>query len=315
MDYINLAQKNIKAQSKSLSILAQNIPKDFAALIEYILEFKGRVILMGMGKSGYIAKKISASLASTGTPAFYIHPGEASHGDLGMITESDMLIMLSTSGETKELFDTINYCKRFNIKIAAMTMNKNSTLAMSSDFLLNLPEQNEISSISAPTTSSLMKLSLGDALVTVLHQARGFTKDDYKIYHPGGKLGARLLKVADIMHKEDDLPLVFSDTKFTQVIIMMNQKRLGCAVVVNKEREAVGIITNGDLIRHINEDLSDKIASEVMTNNPIGINANAFASEALFIMNQKSITAILVTDEKKLIGIIHIHDLLKHGVV
>jgi arabinose-5-phosphate isomerase len=191
VNYISLAQKSILEQSGALQLLAHNIPDDFSALVEYILKFKGRVVLMGMGKSGYIAKKIAASLSSTGTPAFYIHPGEASHGDLGMITEVDMVIMISNSGETKELFDTINYCKRFNIKIAAITMNIESTLGKNSDFLLSLPLQNETSSVSAPTTSSLMTLSLGDALVTTLHQLKGFTKEDFKVFHPGGKLGAK----------------------------------------------------------------------------------------------------------------------------
>ncbi len=314
MDYVTLAKNSILDQSKALHVLAHDIPSDFSDLVEYILKFKGRVVLMGMGKSGYIAKKIAASLASTGTPAFYIHPGEASHGDLGMITEIDMVIMLSNSGETKELFDTINYCKRFNIKIAAITMNGNSTLSKSSDFLLKLPMQSETSSISAPTTSSLMTLSIGDALVTTLHQSKGFTKEDFKIFHPGGKIGTNLLKVSDIMKGEGDLPIVQESTKFTEVLITMNEKCLGCAIVLNNDEGIIGIITDGDLRRHINENLGSTTAKDVMTSNPRTIADNALATEAIFIMNQKSITVLPVTRENQLVGVLHIHDILRHGV-
>ncbi len=314
MNYVTLAKDSILDQSKALHVLAHDIPHDFSDLVEYILKFKGRVVLMGMGKSGYIAKKIAASLASTGTPAFYIHPGEASHGDLGMITEIDMVIMLSNSGETKELFDTINYCKRFNIKIAAITMNGNSTLGKSSDFLLKLPTQSETSSISAPTTSSLMTLSIGDALVTTLHQSKGFTKEDFKIFHPGGKIGTNLLKVSDVMKGEGDLPIVQESTKFTEVLITMNEKCLGCAIVLNKDDGIIGIITDGDLRRHINESLGSKRAKDVMTSNPRTIADNALATEAISIMNQKSITVLPVTRENQLVGVVHIHDILRHGV-
>jgi len=247
MDYVTLAKNSILDQSKALHVLAHDIPRDFSDLVEYILKFKGKVVLMGMGKSGYIAKKIAASLASTGTPAFYIHPGEASHGDLGMITEIDMVIMLSNSGETKELFDTINYCKRFNIKIAAITMNGNSTLGKSSDFLLKLPMQQE-------------------------------------------------------------------STKFTEVLITMNEKCLGCAIVLNNDEGIIGIITDGDLRRHINENLGSTTAKDVMTSNPRTIADNALATEAIFIMNQKSITVLPVTRENQLVGVLHIHDILRHGV-
>ena len=191
MNHLNMATKVIEEQSKALQLLSVNIPQDFTKLIDQILKLKGRVVLIGMGKSGHIAKKIAASLASTGTPAFFIHPAEASHGDLGMITRADLVIMLSNSGETKELFDTIDYCKRYNIKIAAMTMQEGSTLATNSDYILKVPQMKESSVISAPTTSALMMLSLGDAIVTTLHEARGFTKDDFKLLHPGGKLGAK----------------------------------------------------------------------------------------------------------------------------
>lgn len=309
-----VAKNVINEQSNALKILSNDIPKDFEPLVDCILGLNGRVILIGMGKSGYIAKKIAASLASTGTPAFFIHPGEASHGDLGMITNIDMVIMLSNSGETKELFDTINYCKRYNIKIAGITMKANSTIAQNSDFLLKLPEHKESSDISAPTTSALMTLSLGDALVTSLHEARGFSKEDFRSFHPGGKIGANLLKVSDIMRSEDKLPIVLVDENFSDVIIVMTKKCLGCAIVLNSDKDVVGIVTDGDLRRHIEEDISKLTAQDVMTKSLCSINSNELASKALFAMNDKSITAIPVIDNKKLVGVIHIHDILKAGV-
>jgi arabinose-5-phosphate isomerase len=315
MNFTEMAKKGIKEQSKALISLAAQLPEDFSKLVEYILNLKGRVILTGMGKSGYIARKISASLASTGTPALYIHPGEASHGDLGMITESDMVIMISNSGETKELFDTINYCTRFGIKIAGITMKSESTLAKNSFFLLKLPTQNETSSIAAPTTSTLLTLSLGDALVTVLHEAKGFTKESFKLFHPGGKIGSNLLRVDDLMHKKGDMPIVTENTEFTEVIITITRNRLGAVIVIDKSGNLVGIITDGDLRRHIKEDLFNKSAKDVMTKAPNTIAHNCLATEALFLMNQKSITILPVIHNNKPIGILHIHDILKAGVV
>ncbi len=314
MTHLKTAENAIIEQSNSLNTLAKQLPKDFTNLIDYILKLNGRVIMIGMGKSSYIAKKIAASLASTGTPAFFIHPGEASHGDLGMITENDMIIMLSNSGETKELFDTVNYCKRYNIKIAAITMKEDSTLARNSDFLLKLPTQKETSSIAAPTTSALMSLSLGDAIVTALHDAKGFSKEDFKLFHPGGKIGANLLKVSDIMRSGDKLPIVSPDESFTKVIITMTEKCLGCAVVIDNENNMLGIVTDGDLRRHIKDDLANILAKNVMTPDPKSININMLASEALYILNEKSITALPVVEHDKIKGIIHIHDILKAGV-
>lgn len=314
MSHLNIAKEVIKEQSKALQILSKHIPEDLTNLINYILKLKGRVILTGMGKSGYIAKKIAASLASTGTPAFFIHPGEASHGDLGMITNQDLVVMLSNSGETKELFDTVNYCKRYNIKIAAMTMKKESTLATNADFLLNLPIQKESSSISAPTTSALMSLSLGDSLVTVLHEAKGFSTEDFKLFHPGGKIGANLLKVKDVMRSGDKLPIVFLEDPFINVIVTMTEKCLGCAIVVEKNNKVSGIVTDGDLRRHIADDLNNMQAKDVMTISPKSITSNMLATEALYIMNNKSITALPVIDDEKLVGVVHIHDTLKAGV-
>lgn len=314
MNYQNIAKRVIQEESIALDKLSYNIPADFEKIAKHIVSFKGRIILTGIGKSGYIAHKIAASFASTGTAAFYIHPAEASHGDLGMITESDLVIMLSNSGETKELLDIINYCKRFNIKIVAITMNPSSTLAQNSDFLLLIPTSKEASVIAAPTTSALMMLSLGDALTIAIQEAKGFSQDDFRLYHPGGKIGATLLKIKDLMHTEEKLPIVYPDTPFADTIVIMTQKSLGCAIVIDEAKHLIGIVTDGDLRRHLNDKVNLKYAKDVMTVNPKSILPSQLASEALFIMNSKSITTIPVIENKIVVGIIHIHDLLKAGV-
>lgn len=315
MNYIDVATRVVEEQTQALKILKENLPVDFETLIEYIINFSGRIVLTGIGKSGHIAQKIAASFSSTGTAAFYIHPAEASHGDLGMITEQDLVIMLSNSGETKELFDIINYCKRFAIKIVGITMRVDSTLAVNSDFLLTIPVIKEASSIAAPTTSALLMLGLGDALTIAVQEAKGFSKDDFRLFHPGGKIGANLLKVKDIMRKNEYLPLVSEDTAFSETIIIMTSKGLGCALVVNEDtRELVGIISDGDLRRHIKDRIELKYAKDVMTESPVSIPSSLLASEALFIMNNKSITVLPVTKDNIVEGAIHIHDILKAGI-
>lgn len=317
-NYLSIAKDSIGQQASALTKLANEITNEFEDLINDILNLKGRVILTGMGKSGYIAQKISASLASTGTPSFFIHPAEASHGDLGMITANDMVIMLSNSGETKELFDMINYCKSINIKIAAITMNHESTLALSSDFPLFLPNFKETSSsVAAPTTSALMSLSLGDAIVTSLIEAKKFTKEQFKIFHPGGKIGTSLLKVSDVMHKEKEIPIVSTEDSFANVILTMTQKRLGSTLVVNNaDKKLQGIITDGDIRRHIddNEGLKSLKAKDLMSESANIISQGKFASDALKIMNQFSITILPVLENDKIVGVLHIHDILKHGI-
>ncbi|MDG1436657.1 MAG: KpsF/GutQ family sugar-phosphate isomerase [Rickettsiaceae bacterium] len=315
MTHLNIAKTVIEKEAKALEHLANNLPADFEPLVNHILALKkGRVILVGMGKSGYIAKKIAASLASTGTPSFYVHPSEASHGDLGMITVDDLVIMLSNSGETQELFDTINYCKKYKISMSSITMNEKSTLAINSNFLLLLPKQPEASALPAPTTSAIMTLSIGDALVTALHKAREFMPNDFKIFHPGGKIGSSLLKVEDIMHKGDSLPIAKFNDSFINTIVIMNKKRLGCAIILDDNNQMSGIITDGDLRRHINDNLDSLKAEDVMTPDPLSIDSNALATEALSIMRTKIITSLPVIDNNKLIGVIHIHDILKVGV-
>ena len=313
-NHSDVAKRVVMHESKALSELANYISADFNDIVNYILNFKGRVILTGIGKSGYIANKIAASFASTGTSAFYLHPAEASHGDLGMVTEQDLVMMLSNSGETKELFDIMNYCKRFSIKIVAMTMNANSTIGSNSDFLLLIPGIKEASYIAAPTTSAIMMLALGDALTTSIHESRGFSEEDFHLYHPGGKIGARLIKVESLMRTNDQLPLVQEDTPFTDTILLMNNKSLGCAIVVDHSRNLMGIITDGDLRRHIHDQMTMKYARDVMTINPQHIDKSKLAGEALNLMNSLSITSIPVTENHVVVGIVHIHDLLRAGV-
>lgn len=310
-----IGQHAVRLQSEALKLLADNIPRDFNKLIAYILQLKGRIITCGIGKSGYIAKKIAASLASTGTPSFFVHPTEASHGDLGMIMSGDAVMILSNSGETKEIFDTINYCIKIGIKIIGVTMNDRSTLALNSDFLLLLPKLPEISAkVSAPTISSLMALSIGDALVSVLMEKRNFTQEQFKIFHPGGQIGTNLLKVGDIMHPQDELPFIQGSTSFSEVILIISQKRLGCALVVDGNHYLRGIITDGDIRRHINNDFSRLSAEEVMTTSGTVISKEVLASQALHLMNQKTITVLPVVEDKQVIGLIHIHDILKRGI-
>ncbi|MFK7967961.1 MAG: SIS domain-containing protein [Rickettsiaceae bacterium] len=314
MNISTTAKRVISEEAHALKILESQLPNDFSAIIDSILKTTGRVIIVGIGKSGYIARKLASSLASTGTPAFYIHPSEASHGDLGMITKSDIVFMLSNSGETKELVDTINYCKRFSIKMVAMTMNPDSNLAKNSDFLLTIPTIKEASLISAPTTSALMMLALGDAITISLHEAKGFTKDDFLTFHPGGKIGNNLVKIKDLMFVGSDLPLVSPDDPFTNIILIITKKSLGCAVVVDNNQNLLGIITDGDLRRNIDKNLTTLKATDMMTKLPKSVNQNILASEALFIMNDKSINALPVTENNKIIGIIHIHDLIRAGI-
>lgn len=309
------ASNLIKFEAESLLTLASNIPEDFDRLVHKILKLKGRVILSGIGKSGYIARKIAASFASTGTAALYIHPAEASHGDLGMITNEDIVILLSNSGETKEIFDIINYCKRFSIEIAGITMKPKSNLALASNYLLNVPSTPESSLISAPTTSALMMLALGDALMMSVYEARGFTADDFKVFHPGGKIGANLLKVSELMHKGQDLPIVNITSKISEVILTITKYRLGCTAVID-ESKIVGIITDGDLRRHMSNDIVQMEARNIMTHNPRSIEPHKLASEALAVMSNSSspITSLLVMENNELHGIIHLHDILKAGV-
>jgi arabinose-5-phosphate isomerase len=269
-----------------------------------------------MGKSGHIGKKIAASLASTGTPSFFVHPAEASHGDLGMITEDDTVIAISNSGESRELVDILNYCKRFGIKLIAITKNSESSLGKAGDIVLELPNNGEACPLGlAPTNSTTATLVLGDILTSGLIERKGFTKSDFNQRHPGGKLGSILQRVSDLMHVGSEMPILEENSNMQQVLLEMTSKRLGCVGFVNTLGEFTGMLTDGDLRRCLSTEILNKKAVELMTKNPKTVTKDVMASEAIKIMHDKKITNIFIVKDKKPIGVIHIHDLLNNGVV
>lgn len=275
----------------------------------------GRIIITGMGKSGHIGRKIAASLASTGTPSFFVHPAEASHGDLGMITESDVVVAISNSGESRELIDVLNYCKRFGITIIAITKNPDSSLGKAGDVVLTLPNNGEACPLGlAPTSSTTATLVLGDILTIGLIERNGFSKEDFNNRHPGGKLGSILKKVSDLMHTGSEMPILEENANMQAVLLEMTSKRLGCVGFINNSGELTGILTDGDLRRCLSADILNSKAVSLMTKNPKTVSPNAMTAEALKIMHEKKITNLFVLDGKKPIGVIHIHDLLNSGV-
>src|SRR5216683_1558985 len=287
----------------------------FSATVELIRQAKGRVIVTGLGKSGHVARKIAATLASTGTPAFFVHAAEASHGDLGMITADDVIMALSWSGEQPEMKNLITYAKRFRIPLIAMTAESDSTLSKAADIALTLPKAREACPHNlAPTTSSLMMLALGDALAIALLEGRGFTSVDFSVLHPGGKLGAMLKFTRDLMHSGDAVPLKPLGTRMSDALVEMSSKGFGCVGIVDARGAIVGIVTDGDLRRHMRPDLMTALVDDVMTKNPKTISRDLLASEALEILNSSKITALIVTDANKPVGIVHLHDILRAGV-
>jgi arabinose-5-phosphate isomerase len=316
-DDLKTAIETIDSEIKCLEYMREHLSPTLLGLaLDTMQHAKGRIIITGMGKSGHIGRKIAASLASTGTPSYYIHPGEASHGDLGMITSEDVVIAISNSGETKELYDILNYCKRFGIKVIGMTKNEESTLATASDILLQLPNLGEACPLGlAPTNSTTATLVYGDILTCGLVKRKGFTKVDFNLRHPGGKLGSILQRVTDLMRKGTEVPLVTENDLMDRAIIEMTNKMLGCVGITNAEGKLTGIITDGDLRRAMNKELMTKSVKEVMTKNPKSIKSNLFASEALKVMNDMKITCLFVIDENQHpLGLLHIHDLLHNGV-
>ena len=294
---------------------AAGLAAAFADAVELIRSRSGRVIVSGMGKSGHVARKIAATLASTGTPAYFVHPGEASHGDLGMIKPSDALLLLSWSGETAELADIITYSRRHRIALVAITAGAASTLATKADVALALPRAEEACPNGlAPTTSTTMQLAIGDALAVALLEARGFTAADFRGFHPGGKLGARLTFVRDIMHTGEHLPLVASGSGMGEAIVEISAKGFGCVGVLDGEGRLAGIITDGDLRRHMRPDLMAQTVDNVMTQGAKTIDAGAIAAEALDILNNLKISTLFVLDEAgRPAGVLHLHDLLRLG--
>ena len=311
----NSALRTINSEIDTIKMLRDNLDSSLTLALNILQNAKGKIIITGMGKSGHIGKKIAASLASTGTPSFFVHPAEASHGDLGMITEDDVVIAISNSGESKELVDILNYCKRFGIKLITITKNSESTLAKSGDVLLQLPNNGEATPLGlAPTNSTTATLVLGDILTTCLIERKGFTKTDFNERHPGGKLGSILQKVSDLMHTGNEIPVLTENAPMQQVLLEMTSKRLGCVGFINDKEELTGILTDGDLRRCLSPDVLDKKAFEVMTRNPKTVSKDSMASSAMKIMHDNKITNLFVLEENKPIGVIHIHDLLNNGV-
>jgi arabinose-5-phosphate isomerase len=314
---IESALRTLDADASGIAALmdaiGEGLGAPFLAAIDMMRAAKGRVIVSGMGKSGHVARKIAATLASTGTPAFFVHPGEASHGDLGMITRDDVILALSWSGETAELKDLIDYSRRFRIGLITMTADATSTLGKSADVALVIPQVREACPHNlAPTTSSTMQLALGDALAIALLESRGFTAVDFGLFHPGGRLGALLKFTRDVMHTGDKVPLVDCRTAVSEAILVMSAKGFGCVGIVDDGR-LVGIITDGDLRRHMSDNLLAAKVDDVMTRAPKTVRPDQLASEALEILNATKITALFVVDGGKPAGILHIHDLLRIG--
>ena len=313
-DIIN-AVRTIDIEIEAVNELKNSLDENLTKALNLIENAKGRVILSGMGKSGHIAKKIAASLASTGTPSFFIHPAEASHGDLGMVTNDDIIIAISTSGESKELIDILNYSKRFGIKLIAITKNPESSLGKAGDVVLKLPNAKEACPLGlAPTSSTTATLVLGDVITTGMIERKGFSKIQFNERHPGGKLGSILQKVKDLMHTGNEMPILKENSGINEIILEMTSKRLGCVGFINQNNELTGMFTDGDLRRCINQDLKNAKAVDIMTKNPITIQKDVFATEAIKILNEKKITNIFITENKKPIGVLHIHDLLQNGI-
>lgn len=312
---IECAVKTIDREIDTIQKLKESLNETFTQALDIMQNAKGRIIITGMGKSGHIGKKIAASLASTGTPSFFVHPAEASHGDLGMITEDDVVVAISNSGESKELVDILNYCKRFGIKLISITKNPESSLGKAGDIVLLLPNNGEACPLGlAPTSSTTATLVLGDILTAGLIERKGFTKADFNSRHPGGKLGSILQKVSDLMHTGAEMPILEENSDMQRVLLEMTSKRLGCVGFINSNGELTGMLTDGDLRRCLSPQILQEKAINLMTKNPKTISKDVMASEAMKIMHDKKITNIFVLENQKPIGVIHIHDLLNNGV-
>ncbi len=312
------ARQVLTLESDSLRDLATSLGAEFTAALDILSAAEGKVVVSGMGKSGHIANKIAATLASTGTPAHSLHPGEASHGDLGMISRNDAMVLLSNSGETAELNDLLAYSRIQQIPMVAIVGRAKSTLGDSADVALILPSAPEACPLGlAPTTSTTMMLALGDALAVAMMERRGFSADQYHNLHPGGALGRRFLRVEDIMHSGDELPLVTPETAMSEAVLVMTEKRFGCVGIAEEGGPLIGIITDGDLRRNWSERLMRQPAREIMTTGPTTIHPQALAVEALGAMEEKTdrpILCLFVTEAERPIGLLHIHDIIRAGV-
>jgi arabinose-5-phosphate isomerase len=317
--HIASALRTLETEREGVAALAaamcDGLGAPFVAAVETVRNARGRVIVTGMGKSGHVGRKIAATLASTGTPAFFVHAADASHGDLGMITSDDVMLVLSWSGETEELKDLINYSRRFRIALIAVTSSADSTLGKAADVVLAMPESREACPHNlAPTTSSLMQLAIGDALAIALLESRGFTAVDFGVFHPRGQLGAALKFVRDIMHEGTAVPLIKRGAPMSEAIVEMSAKGFGCVAVTDGNGKLAGVITDGDLRRHMRGDLLKAPVDEVMTASPKVVRPDQLASEALQLLNSSKITALVVVEAGRPVGIVHFHDLLRAGL-
>ena len=311
---VEAGRRTLALESAALSQMAGALGEDFARAVDLIAALKGRLICTGMGKSGHVAGKIAATLASTGQPASFVHPGEASHGDLGMIGQEDAVLALSKTGETRELADIIAYTRRFDIPLIAITADVKSALGSAADIVLQIPDAAEaVEAFNAPTTSTTLQIAMGDALAVALIERRGFGAQDFRLFHPGGKLGAALRTVRELMHARADTPLVKLDAPMSEALITMTEKRFGCVGVVGSDDTLLGVITDGDLRRHMDGLMGHK-AGEVMTKHPLTVAPTLLAGQALSLMNDRRITVLFVTEDDRPVGILHIHDLLRQGV-
>ena len=316
-DDLKHAVETIDREIETLEILKNNLDGNLSKALDLLQNTKGRVIVTGMGKSGHIARKMAATFASTGTVSFFVHPAEASHGDLGMISDDDVIIAISYSGESKELSDILIYAKRHNIPLIAITRNPQSALGKNSSLVLKLPDNGEACPLGlAPTSSTTATIVLGDVLAVDLMERRGFSATDFRQRHPGGKLGAILCKVSDIMHKGDDVPLLKEDAIMQDALLVMSEKMLGCVGIVDNDGHLSGIITDGDLRRWMSPSIITEKVSKVMTKNPKVIGPDALIVDAVNMMNNtgRGITNLFVVQEGKPVGVIHIHDCLNAGV-
>lgn len=314
-DAVQVGRRVLTVEADALRALSDSLGEAFAQAVETIFSAKGRVVCTGMGKSGHVARKIAATLASTGTQAMFVHPAEASHGDLGMIGSDDVVLALSKSGAGRELADTLAYAKRFSIPLIAMTAVADSPLGQAGDILLLLPDAPEATAeVNAPTTSTTLQIALGDAIAVALLERRGFTASDFRVFHPGGKLGAMLRTVGDLMHGAGELPLVSAEAAMPDALLVMSEKRFGAVGVIDGAGRLTGLITDGDLRRHM-DGLLAHTAGEVMTRAPLTITPGALAAEALKLMNDRRITVLFVVEDQRPVGVLHVHDLLRAGVI
>lgn len=312
---VEVARRVLRTEIEALEYLANHIPKDFSDAVSTMLACQGRVVVSGIGKSGHIGRKIAATLASTGTPSYFVHCAEASHGDLGMITSQDVCILISNSGESSELRDVVYHTQRFSIPMIAITSNPSSTLGKASTFCLTLPKLAEACSIGmAPTTSTTLTLALGDALAVALMERRGFVAQDFSVFHPGGKLGAQMRQVSELMHDHDRMPILAHDASMQEAILTMTSKGFGIAILV-RDGKLFGVISDGDLRRNM-QFLMQASPEKIANTNPVTVRSETLVAEALAILDKRKISALVVVDDtNRPIGVLHMHDLLRAGAI